>query len=195
MSSTNRGYNRHKSDYYVTPKDEIKEFLKYFILDTEISLLEKTILDPCAGGDKENEMSYPSVLTNYFEVPKEKVLTMDIREDSRADIKQDYINFDIQIKPDIIITNPPFYIAQEVINKALKDIKENGIVIMLLRLNFLGSQKRRNWWHTNMPNLCYVHPKRMSFIPGTRKTDSIEYAHFIWFGAGNQEKYCKLRLL
>lgn len=31
MSSTNRGYDRHKSDYYVTPVDKIEEFLEAFV--------------------------------------------------------------------------------------------------------------------------------------------------------------------
>ena len=31
MSSTNRGHNRHKSDYYVTPQDQIELFLNEFL--------------------------------------------------------------------------------------------------------------------------------------------------------------------
>jgi hypothetical protein len=33
MSSTNRGYDRHKSDYYITPLEPIKEFLIEFEKD------------------------------------------------------------------------------------------------------------------------------------------------------------------
>lgn len=28
MSSTNRGHNRHKSDYYITPVEQIKLFIE-----------------------------------------------------------------------------------------------------------------------------------------------------------------------
>lgn len=31
MSSTARGYERHKSDYYVTPVEKIEVFLKEFL--------------------------------------------------------------------------------------------------------------------------------------------------------------------
>lgn len=31
MSSTQRGYERHKSDYYVTPINKIKDFLNEFV--------------------------------------------------------------------------------------------------------------------------------------------------------------------
>ena len=47
MSSTLRGYERHKSDYYITPVDEIIKFLNEF---KEIEKLNGFILEPCAGG-------------------------------------------------------------------------------------------------------------------------------------------------
>ncbi|MFW6377747.1 MAG: hypothetical protein ACOCZ5_03775 [bacterium] len=48
MSSTNRGYNRHKSDYYVTPIEDILNFIDEFVAIEED--IEGNILDPCAGG-------------------------------------------------------------------------------------------------------------------------------------------------
>jgi len=74
-----------------------------------------------------------------------------------------------------IITNPPFYIAQEIAEKALA---EGDVVIMLQRLNWLGSHKRRKFWAAHMPSDVFVHHRRISFTGG--KTDSIEYAHFVW---------------
>jgi 16S rRNA G1207 methylase RsmC len=41
---------------------------------------------------------------------------------------------------DMIITNPPFAIAQGIIEKSLEFCKGGGYVIMLLRLNYIGSQ-------------------------------------------------------
>jgi hypothetical protein len=50
MSSTNRGYERHKTDYYVTPKQPIKDFLSIFLQCTNIDRPDRLIwLDPCAG--------------------------------------------------------------------------------------------------------------------------------------------------
>lgn len=54
-----------------------------------------------------------------------------------------------------------------------------GFVIMLLRLNYFGSQKREEFWEDNMPAKCYVHRKRMSFTD-EGGTDSIEYMHAVW---------------
>jgi hypothetical protein len=204
MSSTNRGHDRHKNDFYVTPTPPIREFLSEFLKDEGIQNPAQLVwLDPCAGGDDRSEMSYPVVIK---ELVDPMLITMDIREDSRADIKADYLNYKLQVKPDIIITNPPFGGAIGVINKAIEDVVDGGYVIMLLRLNFFGSQDRKPFFNKNMPKLCYVHHKRISFIPkhinDERKeqglkpltVDSIEYAHFVW-QKGYKEKYTKLRVI
>lgn len=180
MSSTNRGRERNKYDYYVTPKNEVRKFLKVFLQNNEI---KGNILDPCAGGDLNHGMTYPEAIN---EIIKDcKVKTLDIRPDSRAEYKNiDYLKTDISeliegYKPNAIFTNPPFNLAMDFIKKALEEVNENGFVIMLLRLNFLGSESRNTWLKNNMPYEIYVHSKRMSFT-GDGKTDSIEYAHFIW---------------
>lgn len=61
---------------------------------------------------------------------------------------------------DLIITNPPYALALEFLEKALaSDAKQ---VCFLLRLNFLGSQRRAAFWKKN-PCDVYVLPKRPSF--------------------------------
>lgn len=196
MSSTNRGYQRHKSDYYVTPQADVKLFLDHFVKDFGVVLAQEHILDCCAGGSERDEMSYPAVLIRDFGCNPpdylQNLYTMDIREDSRADDKCDYLTEEIIFKPSIIITNPPFSLAVPIIEKALRDVQGTGYVIMLQRLNFFGSQERKPFWDANMPVKTYVHHKRIDFIPdwlkdeikaekGKRPTqDSIEYAHFVW---------------
>lgn len=77
---------------------------------------------------------------------------------------------------------------------------------MLLRLNFFGSRDRKQFFEENMPKYCFVHHKRISFIPdyvneeikkmgGKKMTaDSIEYAHFVW-QKGFRTDFTKLFLL
>jgi hypothetical protein len=178
MSSTNRGYDRHKSDYYITPIEPIKEMLNDFLLDERIERPDKMLwLDPCSGGDDKHEMSYPKVIQEEFDAD---VMTLDIRKDSRAEVKADYLEYEIKDpKPDVIITNPPFNLAEPIIRKALQDVKDGGYVIMLLRLNFWGCKAREPLFNEYPPKYCYIHPRRMSFTQD-KKTDSIEYAHFVW---------------
>lgn len=180
MSSTNRGYERHKTDYYVTPHQPVVNFLTMFLQCTGIKNPNHYgWFDPCAGGDDKNEMTYPYVIENHFGVDSGNILSSDIRFDSRADVKANYLTLNIDdFNPDIIITNPPFFIALDIIKKALSDVNDNGYVIMLLRLNFFGSKERKLFFDEHMPEFCFIHSKRISFMNGA--TDSIEYAHFVW---------------
>lgn len=180
MSSTNRSTSRqeHVSDYYVTPIDTIKLFLNKFI-EVQGNVFGD-VLDPCAGGDELIPMSYPLAL-NHFGI--KDIITIDIREDSPALITDDYLQIGFSKPFDVIITNPPFYCAQQIIEKAFDDVRDGGYVIMLLRLNFLGSQKRKPFWDQYPAKYIFVHSKRISFFTdpkGNSVTDSVEYAHFVW---------------
>jgi len=119
--------------------------------------------------------------------------TIDIREDSLADIKEDYLNFQVRQKPSMIITNPPFLVAAEVVKKALDDVQDNGWVIMLLRLNFFGSKQRKHFWEEHMPRYAFVHHKRMCFT-NNGKTDSVEYMHCCW-QKGHYPNFCELKVI
>ena len=191
MSSTNRGYDRHATDYYVTPPDAVKVFLQHWFSDLQGEYCDDTLgvadrpdrirwLDPCAGGDDKHEMSYASVIQKSFE--PNVLTTIDVRQDSKAEIKQDYLWWEAPKgvdAPQVIITNPPFYLAKEIITKALNDVAEGGYVAMLLRLNFFGSNERFPFWERQLPVWTYVHHRRFSFTDDG-KTDSIEYMHAVW---------------
>jgi len=75
----------------------------------------------------------------------------------------------------VAITNPPYSLAMEFVEHALT-MADN--VAMLLRLNFLASEKRAGFMRAHPPDV-YVLPNRPSFTPDG-KTDSIEYAWFVW---------------
>lgn len=177
MSSTNRSNarNEHVADYYVTPIDKIVEFLNEF---EQVESLDKNmkILDNCSGGDVNHPMSYPEALKQQG---FNNIHTLDIREDSLAQIKDDYLHIDCKNTYDMIITNPPFNISLDIIKKALDDVKDNGYVVMLLRLNYLEGKTRKEFWKNNMAKYIFVHSKRMSFTDDG-KTDSIAYAHYVW---------------
>lgn len=159
MSSTNRGYDRHKADYYVTPSYVVNEFLEEFNKKEKI---EGLVLDPCCGGSEKDDPTYLKVL-------KEKgynIVGLDIREDSKADKIVNFLeDFEYGKSPNVIISNPPFYLAKEFIEKSQSIVKNKGFVIMLLRLNFFGSKGRRDFFENNMPKYCFIHHKRISFIP------------------------------
>ncbi len=196
MSSTNRSDARdsHIADYYVTPKKPVTDFLKEFQKDENIDLSSQKhfIIDPCAWWDEKHDMTYPHCLL-YEWADNKKIITNDIRLDSQAKYHSDFLQATGENKYNIVITNPPFAIAQQIIEKALQVCKEGWYVIMLLRLNYIGSQARQPFWTTNKPYAIYAHNKRMSFTDDN-KTDSIEYAHFVW-KKWTQPEFAKFKIL
>lgn len=191
MSSTNRGIIRNAFDYYVTPQKAIHNFIDNFKDNLENI---HTFFDPCAGGDDNNKMSFPEVLKEYF--PKANIITSDIRSDSLAKNKLDFLTENLLVDHYnnlVIISNPPFDLAEKFIEKALR--LKPKYVIFLLRLSFFATDKRKNFFQNNMPEYCYILANRPSFIPkdlvfettdGETKTirkgskDSSEYAFFVW---------------
>jgi hypothetical protein len=175
MSSTNRKtrYADVSSDYYVTPPLAIWDFLTEF---KKHEIFDSPILDPCAGGDNLHDMSYPFILKSFGYTD---ITTLDIREDSLAEIKTDYLTWNPTRCFKTIITNPPFNIARLIVERALMQVMGGGWVIMLLRLNFFGSKSRKYFWDKYPPKYAFVHSQRMSFKDGGG-TDSIEYMHCVW---------------
>jgi len=76
---------------------------------------------------------------------------------------------------EFIVTNPPFSLAFEFCQHARNHADE---VLFLLRLNFLGSQKRAEWFNLNEPSALFILSKRPDFTGGGG--DSCEYAWFYW---------------
>ena len=151
-------------------------------------------------------MSYSTAIHNVF--GNCNVNNIDIRQDSLAETKADYLKTEVKnFSPQVIITNPPFNLAVPIIEKALDDVTEDGYVIMLLRLNFFGSKDRKPFFDKYIPEWCFVHHIRIGFTDkkdengyvlfdknGNAKrgsTDSIEYAHYV-FKKGYKPEYTKL---
>jgi len=161
MSSTSRGTVRQVNDHYDTPPYTIKSLL-------DVYTIKYPVLEPCAGNRAIVDM-----------LIAEDVWTNDINPLPDLDISCDYTQHSLKfLNVNTIITNPPFNIAQEIIERALGDVTRGGEVIMLLRLNYLGAQKRKSFWQNTPLKHIYVLSKRPCFING--KSDSIEYAWFVW---------------
>ncbi len=168
MSSTNRGSKRHKDDFYETPTwltEAIIPYIRPFLPATP------RILEPAYG-----DGAITRILEAEF--PQAHIVSGDINGGGSLG-KNNFLTDPIGLDFDLILSNPPFLLAQEFITTALTYRKcESSLVVMLSRLNFLGSKKRASWWRDN-PAHIYVTPKRPSFR-ADGKTDSIEYAWFVW---------------
>lgn len=193
ISSTNRGAVRQEFDYYVTDPDEVRRFLRAWQEDEHGLQGVKRVLDPCAGGNTKEvqweykpgvvltvpptKPTYPTVLREFF--PGVQVATMDVRYDAPVYFHDDFLRACMDSGADLVISNPPFALALEFIQRALEIARPGAWVVMLLRLNFFGSQKRKPFFEQHMPERVYIHNKRMSFTPDG-KADSVEYMHAVW---------------
>lgn len=77
-------------------------------------------------------------------------------------------------KAEVCITNPPYKLAESMVKHAQTQAK---VVVMLLRINFLASETRRDWMDQDTPDI-YVIPNRPSFRG--KGSDATEYAWFVW---------------
>ena len=128
-----------------------------------------SVLEPCAGRGAITD----AVRSHWPDVP---VAQFDINPDITQTTvrKLDYLDHEDVLTYDLCITNPPFSLAEEFVRKARTHCRE---VIMLLRLGFLESNKRAEFWRDN-PADVYVLSRRPSFTGGP--TDSCPYAWFAW---------------
>ncbi|WP_022940092.1 DNA methyltransferase [Psychromonas hadalis] len=94
----------------------------------------------------------------------------------------DYLTTEFEQK-DVIITNPPFSLTEQFLEKSLSELAPDGTLIYLQRLNYLGSKKRVPFWaRIGFPHKTPVIVPRPRFVGGG--SDSCEYAWFIWdFGS------------
>ncbi len=142
---------RNPNDYYPTPT------WCYEHLPIDWSQF-KTALEPCKGDGR---------VVSFLESKEMKVDWCEIQEG------KDFFDHDGEY--DLIFTNPPFSLAQEFIEHSMM---LSTTVIMLLRINFLGSQKRYDFWQQFPPDGLFILSKRPSFTG--KGTDSIDYAWFVW---------------
>jgi len=141
MSAKNRGSTTILQEFYPTPTTTVDS-----ILD-EINWSKiTTFCEPCKGdGAVYNKVPLLDEHKYYFELTE----------------GTNYLDPKNSKQVDLILTNPPFSLAEEFITKAKKEAK---CVVMLQRVNFLGSQARKEFWSKNPPTHLFVLANRPKFV-------------------------------
>ena len=170
MSSTGRnveGHERHVDDDYATPSWVTRAILPH--------LSPSVVLDPCCGHG-----AILDVVADQWKVPTFGI-ELDAGRAKQAKMRHCVARSDAlgshEWPSALIVTNPPYGLAEEFIRRALSQ-RSAFDRAFLLRLNFLGSQKRAGF-HRDNPSDVYVLPRRPSFT-SDGKSDSTEYAWFVW---------------
>jgi hypothetical protein len=171
MSATNRGATRIEADYYPTPEWCVRALL------ADCPLPGGTWLEPAVGDGAIVRAAWPMR-------PNVTWIACDIRDslehkDLVSAFQQgDFLDWHWN-EPwqsiSVVITNPPYSLAEAFVRKALEN--PNAVVVMLLRLNWLASQKRAAFLREHTPSV-YVLPRRPSFTG--HGTDATDYAWMVW---------------
>lgn len=180
MSATNRGLDRVKNDAYDTPDWLIDPILEEILpkSPTDVIISPYKILEPAcgAGAIVKRIVAIQNPPCTY------ETTCFDI-EPRGCGEQQDFLTLTADTKYDLIITNPPFSLALEFVQKALELRRTTSSkVALLLRLNWLAGQKRAPWMRENTPSI-YVTPRRPMFKvnkDGKLGSDATDYGWFVW---------------
>jgi len=174
-NSKGKAEERDPFDYYPTPNWCIKRFVE----KASHRLPVGNWIEPAAG-DGAIIRSITSYGKGYEKVQWTSVEIQDRFKESLEEVSDKVCigNFASYLHPgskaDVCITNPPYKLAESMIKHAQTQAKS---VVMLLRINFLASEKRRDWMEQDTPDI-YVIPNRPSFRG--KGSDATEYAWFVW---------------
>jgi hypothetical protein len=201
MSSTNRGAQRSEADDYATPGWCVDRLLEGWphLLDYRGRWIE-----PCAGEGsiiRSVELRAPRTKLDLgidwtaVELRRTSAELTRLRRDGAPIVTaRTGVDFFVWYRShlrrlrqegcegerfEVFLTNPPFSLAEEILRAGLEIAKH---VVLLLRLNFLGSVKRYPFLKDAVPRTGVL-PNRPTFTLDGH-TDSIEYAWMHW-EAGN----------
>lgn len=83
-----------------------------------------------------------------------------------------------------IITNPPYKYALEFVEQALNSVQPGRKVAMFLKLQFLESKGRKQFFLHNPPKKVYVSSSRLIYAINEEfekyPSSAIAYAWFVW---------------
>lgn len=178
----NPANGRIELDYYATNPEAVK-----MLLDRH-RFRGKDILEPCVGAGH-----IAKELNNRF---REDITAIDIVDRGYPDtIVADFLNWEPDKTYDTIITNPPYSLATEFIEKCIECLTDSnhvsltGQLAMFLKINFLEGKKREKLFNKYPPKYLYVFRKRMpiftngiEFDPKTGKPWKTTFcnAWFVW---------------
>lgn len=171
---------REKNDYYATDPQAVYKLFE----DTNIADdLTNNILEPFCG---EGHISKALMSLGY------NVTSSDLI-DRYFGIVQDA--FEIKEWNGDIITNPPYKMAIEALTHCLNIVPNGRHVIMLLKLTFLESNKRRALFDSKQLKTLYVSTNRIKCVKNgdfeTHKTSAIAYGWYDFVKGYNEDPVIK----
>ena len=195
MSSTGRGPRLGgPDDFYETPAWAVERLVERTMRPTVFTEKPAHWFEPTAGDGAIIQA------VNKYLGRAQKWTAVECRATAYEQLAQlgadafiaDYLNWSptpaMVEATEVVITNPPFALAEEVIRRACVQFP-HAMKCFLVRLGFLASEKRLSLWASfGAAPSVYVLPNRPSFVP-SGKTDSADYCWLVWNAGGGKGEF------
>ena len=178
LAGGNPKNNRVENDYYATDPKAVKMLLSKY------DFKGREILEPCVGAGH-----IVNAIKDVYGNTK-NITGIDIVDRGYPGvIVSDFLTYKTEQKYDGIITNPPYSLAGEFVEKGLSLLSDNGQMAMFLKIQFLEGVKRDSLFEKYPPKYIYVFRKRMSTwnngaerdpVTGKKWATTMCHAWFIW---------------
>ena len=176
-ASNHTDKHRQQQDYYATEPKAVELLL-------EVEKFNENIWEPACGEGH---------IAMVFEKHGYKVRATDLI-DRGYGTTQDFLFFNDEKFEGDIITNPPYALAKEFIEKALDVIQTGNKVAMFLKVQFLEGKERKVLFKNHPPQTVYVSSSRLLCAKNAEFQKMIDgggsavaYAWFIWQKGYNGE--------
>lgn len=174
MQTPNQEHITH--EFFPTPEEPIQALLNNYSFDQKSTFIEFN-----AGNgsiSRQLKLFYPNC----------KIIQVEIREDEREALSQfgevhinDFLKWDIpKLDNMVFISNPAFSITTQLLDHIFNQ-NENSHVIILQRLGFLASIKRKSFFEKHPIRSIFPLSKRYSFLQ-SGKRDIWDYGWFVFNG-------------
>ena len=160
LAGGNSTSKREENDFYATDPQTLKLFLHEFLKDN--SLDDESILEP-ACGEGHISKTIKEILPNC------EILSTDLIDRGYGQGGIDFLTHDYGRSFGVVITNPPFSLAKEFIEKGLE--VSARYVIMLCKIQLLEGAKRKNMFLSTPLKYIYVHTTRQATWKGGKPLD------------------------
>lgn len=167
--------NRVSNDFYATPPSSVEALI-------EKETIKGSFLEPCVGQGH----ILQTVLDNC-DISTYTAVDLVDRGFPNTYV-EDFLKASFDTKFDWIVTNPPYKLAKEFIEKSLTLLKDNGHIAMFLKIQFLEGVARKAFFEQYPPKTIYVFSKRQNpwrngeplDENGKKWSSTMCFAWFVW---------------
>jgi hypothetical protein len=118
-------------------------------------------LEPCVGGGH-----LAKEIKSYYDLHSDREVNVDcldiVDRGYPNMIVTDFLTYQTDKKYDGIITNPPYSLGMEFVNKGMDLLNDDGQMAMFLKIQFLEGTKRKEMYEKYPPKYIYVFRNRMA---------------------------------